>query len=91
VLGVFQDWNCCIEECQLSPGDTLVVYTDGVTEAFDERGEEFGEHRLIESLQRYSHLPPQQLLNSILDDVQRFSPQEQRDDITLIVAKCREL
>jgi serine phosphatase RsbU (regulator of sigma subunit) len=90
VLGVFQDWNCCIEECQLFPGDTLVVYTDGVTEAFDEREEEFGEQRLIDSLQRYRHLPPQQLLNSILDDVQRFSPREQRDDITLIVAKCTE-
>jgi len=88
VLGLFKDWNCAIGESSLNPGDTLVLYTDGVTEAFDDQGAEFGELRLIESLRRHRDLRPQVLLNSILGDLKRFSPHEQHDDITLLVAKC---
>ena len=47
-----------------------------------------GEERLIESLRRHSALPPRELLAAIVDDVHQFSPEEQYDDITLIVAKC---
>src|SRR5258708_40124645 len=39
VLGLFRNWEGQTVECQLSPGDTLALYTDGVTEAFDEQGE----------------------------------------------------
>src|SRR4029077_1666208 len=35
VLGLFQEWDCEIEECRVHPGDTLALYTDGITEAFD--------------------------------------------------------
>jgi serine phosphatase RsbU (regulator of sigma subunit)/catechol 2,3-dioxygenase-like lactoylglutathione lyase family enzyme len=88
VLGLFKDWDCSIGECGLFAGDTLVLYTDGVTEAFDERGEEFGQERLVDSLRRHGDLRPQALLDSILEDVKQFSPHEQHDDITLLVAKC---
>jgi serine phosphatase RsbU (regulator of sigma subunit)/catechol 2,3-dioxygenase-like lactoylglutathione lyase family enzyme len=88
VLGLFQDWSCSIGECQLSSGDTLVLYTDGVTESFNDRGEEFGEQRLTESLRRYRERPPDVLLASVLDEVQQFGGSEQQDDITLIVARC---
>jgi serine phosphatase RsbU (regulator of sigma subunit)/catechol 2,3-dioxygenase-like lactoylglutathione lyase family enzyme len=90
VLGLFENWECGIGESALLPGDTLVLYTDGITEAFDEREEQFGEKRLIDSLRRYRGLHPQALLNSILEDVKQFSPQEQHDDITLMVARCAE-
>ncbi len=89
VIGLFSTWGCSIRECGLSPGDTLALYTDGVTESFDERGEEFGERRLIEGLRRSQGLPPERMINSILNDVRRFSKQEQSDDVTLIVARCR--
>ncbi len=89
VLGLFEDWDCSIGERRLGPGDRLVLYTDGVTESFNEDGEEFGEHRLIEALQRRRELPSQDMLASIVDDVRTFSPHEQHDDITLIVARCR--
>ncbi len=89
VLGLFKEWDCSIEECRLSPGDTLALYTDGITESFNESGEEFGEQRLIEALVRNRGLSPQALLSSIVDEVRRFSPQ-QHDDITLIIARCRE-
>jgi len=88
VLGLFENWECAIGECSLFPGDTLVLYTDGVTEAFNDRGEEFGERRLVDSLRRHRELAPQGMMSSILDDVKHFSPEEQRDDITLLVARC---
>ncbi|MGH9696483.1 MAG: PP2C family protein-serine/threonine phosphatase, partial [Bryobacteraceae bacterium] len=88
VLGLFKDWDCSIGECRLSPGDTLALYTDGVTESFNDMGEEFGEQRLVEALRRHRGLLPQTLLAAILEDVRQFSPHEQYDDITLIVAKC---
>ena len=89
VLGLFKEWDCSIGERRLARGDTLLLYTDGITESFGEGEEEFGEQRLVESLCRHCELPPQALLASIVDDVQQFSPHEQNDDITLIVAKCR--
>jgi serine phosphatase RsbU (regulator of sigma subunit) len=88
VLGLFKEWDCAIEECSLFFGDTLALYTDGITESFNSAGEEFGEQRLIEALQRHRDLSSRELLAAIVNEVQRFSPQEQYDDVTLIVAKC---
>jgi serine phosphatase RsbU (regulator of sigma subunit) len=89
VLGLFRDWDCSIEEQQFLPGDILALYTDGVIEAFDSSGEEYGETRLIEALRRGRDLPSQSLLAEIVNDVQRFSGPEQYDDITLMIAKCK--
>jgi serine phosphatase RsbU (regulator of sigma subunit) len=89
VLGLFKDWDCSIGERLLFPGDTLALYTDGITEAFNHAEEEFGEHRLIAALRRHREQPSQALLASIVDEVRQFSPHEQHDDITLIVARCR--
>jgi serine phosphatase RsbU (regulator of sigma subunit)/predicted enzyme related to lactoylglutathione lyase len=88
VLGLFEEWHSPTVVCQLAPGDILTLYTDGVTEAFNEFEEEFGEDRLIAALQRHSSLPPQELLSAVIDEIKQFSPHEQHDDITLIVAKC---
>jgi serine phosphatase RsbU (regulator of sigma subunit) len=90
VLGLFKEWECSIGECDLLCGDTLAIYTDGVTECFNSAGEEFGEQRLIETLRQHRQLCSQDLLGAIVEEVQRFCPQEQYDDITLIVARCRE-
>jgi serine phosphatase RsbU (regulator of sigma subunit)/catechol 2,3-dioxygenase-like lactoylglutathione lyase family enzyme len=89
LVGIFQDWDCSIAECQLSAGDSLALYTDGITESFNDAGEEFGEKRLIEALRRYRELAPRAVIASIVDEVRAFSPHEQYDDITLIVANCR--
>jgi serine phosphatase RsbU (regulator of sigma subunit) len=88
VLGLFREWDCSIGECHLLCGDSIVLYTDGVTESFNVAGEEFGEQRLNEALGRHRELPPRELLAAIVDEVRQFSPGEQGDDITLIVAKC---
>jgi len=89
VVGLFNRWECSVGESQLSAGDTLVFYTDGVTESFNDADEQFGEERLIEALRRHRQLAAPALLRTIVDEVHRFSPQKQHDDITLIAAKCR--
>jgi len=89
VLGLFKDWEGPTVECQLSPGDIFALYTDGVTESFNPDGEEFGEERLVDALKRHQEQPARSIVSSIVADVQFFGPEEQHDDITLIVAKCR--
>lgn len=89
VLGLFDKWECALEERQLFPGDTLVLYTDGATESFNDSGEEFGEHRLIESLRSHRGLAPPALIDSVVADVRNFNPREQQDDITFIVGRVR--
>jgi serine phosphatase RsbU (regulator of sigma subunit) len=89
VLGIFKDWDCEIGECQVRPGDTLAFYTDGITESYNSDDEQFGEHRLLEALRRHRGSSSGAALASIVDEVQRFSPHEQHDDITLIIAKHR--
>ena len=90
VLGLFNEWDCSIAEREIFSGDTLALYTDGVTESFNNNGDEFGEQRLIEALHRNRDLSSEALLASIVEEVRHFSPHEQHDDITLIVARCRE-
>ncbi len=69
--------------------DTLVLHTDGVTESFNEEWEEFGEWRLIEALEAFRKLSQLTVIAAITNRLKQFSPREQHDDITLIVAKCR--
>jgi len=87
VVGLFEEWECTMGERELAPGDSVLLYTDGVTEALNEEGEEFGEERLLEAARQHCPLP--ELLAAVAHQARRFGPHEQADDITLIVAKCR--
>ncbi|HUO24988.1 MAG TPA: SpoIIE family protein phosphatase [Candidatus Aquilonibacter sp.] len=89
VLGLFRDWECSVAEHSVSAGDTLALYTDGITESFDDAEDEFGEERLIDLLRKNRERNAQETLAAILDQVQQFSGNKQHDDITLIVAKGR--
>jgi sigma-B regulation protein RsbU (phosphoserine phosphatase) len=88
VVGLFEEWHSEIAEIQLYPGDTFVLYTDGITEATNTSGEEFGMHRLMETVRRDRQLPMSELLNAIVEEVRNFSAGEQEDDITLVIARC---
>jgi serine phosphatase RsbU (regulator of sigma subunit)/catechol 2,3-dioxygenase-like lactoylglutathione lyase family enzyme len=88
IVGAFKEWDCSLAHCQLCPGDTLVLYTDGITESFSPAREEFGEQRLVEALRRNRDLCCLDLRCAIVEEVRQFSPHEQHDDITLIIAKC---
>ncbi|HKW99149.1 MAG TPA: SpoIIE family protein phosphatase [Bryobacteraceae bacterium] len=90
VVGIFRNWDCQIYERRLDAGDVLAFYTDGITESFNQHGEEFGIERLVEALQTCRARAPQAMVAAVVDEVRKFSPHEQHDDITLIVAKCRE-
>jgi serine phosphatase RsbU (regulator of sigma subunit)/catechol 2,3-dioxygenase-like lactoylglutathione lyase family enzyme len=89
LLGLFKEWNCSIMECTLQPGDLLALYTDGITEASDNDGKEFGEERLVERLRLNRNQPCQSALEAITEEVRFLNPTDQHDDITLILAKCK--
>jgi serine phosphatase RsbU (regulator of sigma subunit)/catechol 2,3-dioxygenase-like lactoylglutathione lyase family enzyme len=88
VLGMFRSWDGHTGACQLAPGDSLALYTDGVTEACDAQGEEFGQQRLAALLQQHAALGAQATVDAVLEAVQQYCDGEQGDDVTLIVAKC---
>lgn len=87
VLGLFAEWDCAMGDSHLAAGDTLLIATDGVYEAFNDHGEEFGEDRLIGLLKQHQSLPAASLAAAIVEDVQSFSNRRPHDDVTLIVAK----
>jgi len=89
VLGLFTEWPCSTAELQLSPGDLFAIYTDGITEALNQRDEEFGENRLLEVMTQARDLSPVQIVTKVFDEVRRFSGDRQYDDVTFIVARCR--
>jgi len=88
VIGAFERWQGSACRAQLNPGDLLVVYSDGVTEA--NRGEEeFGEARLIDELRANRRRPVAEIVPAVLASVQRFSTGDQYDDFTLLAARAR--
>lgn len=90
VVGLFEEpWQCATGATELHAGDTLVIFTDGVSEATSQDDEEFGEERLIALLQRHREMPATELLDTIVAAVREHSATEQFDDLTLIVARVR--
>lgn len=76
------------QELALQSGEVLVFYTDGFTEARNERGEEFGEHRLVASIARHCGKLSEEIINGICKDVDTFtSGYVQHDDMTMVVVK----
>lgn len=89
VIGFTSDWECSTEVLKLQPNDVLVIYTDGVTEANDADGNEFGEERLQRVVRQSIAASPKELLAAIQQAVQKYSVGEQFDDLTLVVARAR--
>ncbi len=88
VLGLFPQAQYEEETLQLVPGDVILVFSDGVSEAIDVAGEEFGDDRIISCIQSHLHLDPQPLLDRLLAAVQQFSEGTvQRDDVTALVLR----
>jgi phosphoserine phosphatase RsbU/P len=87
-VGMFETAPYSGDECQLKPGDVFVSYSDGVTEAHNVAGEEFGEARLVTVLERYSRGSAAVILEQIINAVQDFAHRaEQYDDVTALVVK----
>ncbi|MCY4029280.1 MAG: SpoIIE family protein phosphatase [Acidobacteria bacterium] len=88
VIGLFEDWFGESAATVLEPGDTLVVCSDGVTEAFSDEEEEFGEGRLRDAVAAHRHVAVPELLAALQASVQRFAGAVQSDDLTLLVARA---
>ena len=86
IVGAFPSAQFAEETLHLAPGDTVIAYTDGVTEALNTDGEEFGEHRLIASVDASPRLSASELLRRVFDRVRTFSAGTLPvDDVTALV------
>jgi phosphoserine phosphatase RsbU/P len=84
-LGMFCDGRYTTRQVRLRPGETLVLYTDGVSEARSPRNEEYGETRLVDLLAQRRELPPEALIDACLENLSTFrSGQPLRDDLTIM-------
>ena len=69
----------------LEPDDKILLYTDGICEAENSEGEEFGEHRLQQTMESYGRLPIRDLIHRILDEAEKFAHQQDLgDDVCLL-------
>ena len=87
MLGAFEEWDCTEEEVSLAPGDTLLLYSDGVTEAANSAGDEFGENRLTRMLREGTAPTAGDLVREIVDAVSAFSGASRADDITVVAIR----
>lgn len=91
ILGVklavaYEEWRV-----QLQPGDVLLLFTDGVTEAENREGIPFGEERLCTLLQKFHTLPPDQLIEQILQKVRLFTGNRTfSDDVSLVAMQVEQ-
>jgi sigma-B regulation protein RsbU (phosphoserine phosphatase) len=87
VLGAFANLNCAKAEVDLHRGDTLLLYSDGVTEAANRAGDEFGEEGLIEVLRESRALSAAALAKEVADAVTRFGGMPPADDVTVVAIR----
>ena len=90
-VGLFDDCQYEEETVGLKANDLLVLYTDGVVEAEDPQGEQFGEEKLLDLIRKNAFLTSDDIQKLILDEVDSFAKGlEQRDDITVVVMRVGE-
>ena len=84
-LGTFDMAKYRSNKLMLSPGDQLLLYTDGVTEAFNVKDEQYGGQRLEEFLMKHTDLHPHEITDALKGDIQAWADgAEQSDDITIL-------
>ncbi len=88
LLGYVPEIDYTAGKIELGSGDIVVLYTDGVSEAFNNREEEFGIDRIVETIRRHKNKPAEQIINRITDKVIQFSKKKhQDDDLTMVIIK----
>ena len=87
-LGIVNDFAFVAQECQLPPGAILLLYTDGVTEAMDEKHLQFGKQRLLDCISQCVGDSSKQLLANVLQAIDKFvHGAEQSDDLTMLALR----
>jgi sigma-B regulation protein RsbU (phosphoserine phosphatase) len=90
-LGLFENAEYQHGEVSFQPGDSLLLYSDGISEAIDTSGLEFGEDRLRSLWERHGVRPPAEVIDLVLEDVASFrGGAGQSDDMTLVVVGNRD-
>ena len=89
LLGAVKEASYKEERVHLEPGDLLLFFTDGLTEAEDASGEPFGETRLIEAARRGIDLPCSDIVQQIHSEISDFAHARLADDFTLVAVKVR--
>jgi sigma-B regulation protein RsbU (phosphoserine phosphatase) len=90
MLGPIEDAVYEVGETTFSPGDTLLLYSDGVSEAMDTRDHEYGEERLRATWERSAGRPIHEMMDALIKDVEQFrGSKSQSDDITVVVVGPR--
>ena len=89
VLGVFPEAEYRSVSLPLRPGDRLLMYTDGITEARNPDGDEFGQERLTSALVRHRHLDAAALHAAVMAEVRSFAVDGFEDDATLLAVAVR--
>jgi sigma-B regulation protein RsbU (phosphoserine phosphatase) len=87
VLGVDPGAKYALQETVLGDGDRVVLFTDGLTEASNERGELFTVAQLTQKFLEHRYLGAQQLADRLFDDVKAYSNDNMRDDATMLVIR----
>jgi sigma-B regulation protein RsbU (phosphoserine phosphatase) len=88
IVGLFEGATYEEERLTLSPGDWLIMFSDGISEAMNASGDEYGEERIIDCIQRNKALDPSRLLDALFSDVRDFARgAAQSDDITAMVLR----
>jgi serine phosphatase RsbU (regulator of sigma subunit) len=89
-FGITTDATFTTAEVELHPGDLLVLFTDGVVEAFNSAGEEFSDARLVDLVRNLPTVPAKESLQFLMTSVETFVGQtRQSDDITCLVLRCK--
>jgi len=87
-IGLAEDFHARMESIGFSQGDSLLLYTDGVTEVSNIRNEEFGQERLAELVQQYADRPAPDLLQAVRQAVSAFGGNRPLvDDVTMVALK----
>jgi serine phosphatase RsbU (regulator of sigma subunit) len=89
-LGFFPDCNYAEESLQISSGDKLLLFTDGLTETTNSESEEFGEDGLIRVMHEHSGVGAEELQKKIVQTVTEFGGGSLKDDATLVVVSAME-
>jgi sigma-B regulation protein RsbU (phosphoserine phosphatase) len=88
IVGLFEMATFDEETVTLEPGDWLIIFSDGVSEALSASGEEYGEDRIVKCVKANTSLEPRQLLEALFADVKTFARgAAQSDDITGMVLR----
>jgi sigma-B regulation protein RsbU (phosphoserine phosphatase) len=89
-LGLFPGSEFQTGEVSLQPGDLLALYSDGLTEAASENGEEFGEQRLQAEIEKRSGESLAEIQAGVLEEVRKWAGDELEDDMTLLMVRAIE-